>query len=478
MQTASRCNRALAFTAAALASMLAACGGDQTAGIEGSGAPVASSGVTTVGTITGFGSVIVDDVEYATSAAQIRIDDQPATESQLRIGQIVTVKGTLDASGTKGSASEVSFSSDARGPVANVSATNGTFVLLGQTVHVTDDTLFDQSFQTQNISALQVGAGVQVSGFANSAGDLVASRIDRAETNEDQQVRGIAKSVDTGQRTFHVNALTIDYSAANVSGALAKGAAVTVRGSSLSASGVLRATRVTVTSAGGGVGGALNERGQVEGLISSFGSSSDFVVDNQRIATDANTQFVLHGVTLRVNVQVKVKGTFNADGVLLASKVEAKQKSSGVIRGVVDSIANGRFNVLGLAVASSATTAFEDRSSEQARVFRLTDLRVGDYVEVRGTTDASGSTLDATFVARDTSDSRAQLRGVASNVAAPSFTVLGVSVVTNPQTQFQGLGGGIDGAAQFFSEAANHTVNVQGTLSGNVLLAAQVQLVK
>src|SRR5688500_8262076 len=53
--------------------LLVACGADQVAGIQGSGAPVAS-GVTSVGPVTGFGSVFVDGVEYATSAAQIRIE--------------------------------------------------------------------------------------------------------------------------------------------------------------------------------------------------------------------------------------------------------------------------------------------------------------------------------------------------------------------------------------------------------------------
>src|SRR5262245_38792094 len=64
--------RILAGFAASL--LLVACGADQVAGIQGSGAPVAS-GVTSVGTVTGFGSVFVDGVEYGTSSAQIRLDD-------------------------------------------------------------------------------------------------------------------------------------------------------------------------------------------------------------------------------------------------------------------------------------------------------------------------------------------------------------------------------------------------------------------
>ena len=46
-----------------LLTLLASCGADQVAGIEGSGAPVASD-VTTTGRINGFGSIFIDGVEY------------------------------------------------------------------------------------------------------------------------------------------------------------------------------------------------------------------------------------------------------------------------------------------------------------------------------------------------------------------------------------------------------------------------------
>jgi hypothetical protein len=89
--------RALLIAAAACA--LVACGGEQVAGIQGTGAPVAS-GVTSVGPISGFGSIIQGGVEYQTSGAQIHIDDQPGTEAQLRVGQVITIKGTVNEDGT------------------------------------------------------------------------------------------------------------------------------------------------------------------------------------------------------------------------------------------------------------------------------------------------------------------------------------------------------------------------------------------
>ena len=127
---------ALIAVCAGIVGLFAGCGGDMTAGIQGSGR---TGGVAAVGPITGFGSIFVDGVEYSTSGAQISVDDQAGTESQLRVGQVVTVKGTVNADGITGTAATVSFASDLRGPVAQVDANAGTFVVLGQTVRVTDE---------------------------------------------------------------------------------------------------------------------------------------------------------------------------------------------------------------------------------------------------------------------------------------------------------------------------------------------------
>jgi hypothetical protein len=466
---------AMAFASLA-ACILASCGVDQVAGIEGSGSPVASTPVTTTGTITGFGSVIVDGVEYATSGAQIRIDDQPTSESELRVGHVVTIKGSVNADGRTGTAREISFTSDARGAVTEVNPASTTFVLLGQTVQVTDETLFDETTQARDLSELQIGAKIRVSGFENEAGELVASRIDSAASGAGLQVRGKVQSLDTTARSFRLNALKVDYSAASVSGTLAAGGEATVRGSTLASDGSLVATQVTATAPSAST---PNERGQLEGPITNFNSSTDFVVDGQRVTTNSGTQLILHGLSLGADVFVKVRGTFNTSGILVADRVEAKEPVIGFVRGVVDSVSStgGTLTVLGISATISTSTSFEDRSNERKREFRLADLRTGDYVEVRGSLGAN-RTLNATLVQRDKPESRAYLQGVAADVAQPGFTVLGVAVVTTAETRFRGTGGDNKGADEFFSQAANQVVNVRGTLNGSTLVADQVRIVK
>ena len=468
-----RLNHRLMLGAAA-ACLLVACGGDQLAGIQGSGSPVAA-GVTAVGPITAFGSIILGGVEYATSGAQIRIDDQPGAESQLRVGQIVTLKGTVNADGTTGTATDVSFAADLRGPVTQIDLVNNTFTVLGQTVRVTDATLFDDSVQPADLAGLQAGAVVQVSGFANAAGDLVASRVDTPAAGAGLQVKGAVQSLDTTARTFRINALTVDYSGVMPTDTLANASVVIVRGTSFTTSGALVAGRVQVL---GGLGAAPSDRGQLEGLVTSFVSNADFVVDGQRVLTDGSTNFVLHGAMLGVDARVEVRGTFNASGALVASKVEVKSQSLSLVRGLVDSVsaASKSLTVLGVSVTVASATSFEDRSSQHVRLFGLADVRSGDYVEIRGTPNAAGGGVLATLVERDNPEARSYVQGVALSVADPNLTILGITVATDAQTHFIGLSGQTRTAAQFFSEAPNQIVNVRGTLSGSVLIADQAQI--
>jgi hypothetical protein len=484
-----------------VAGLAGGCGGEQMAGIEGSGAPVASS-ITTTGRITGFGSIIVDGVEYATSGASIRIDDQPGTEAQLHVGDIVTIKGTLNADGTTGAAMDVSYTADARGAVAQVDATARTFVVLGQKVAVDDDTIFAADLAATDVAELPAGTKVQVSGFRDASDTLLASRIDPAASS-DLQAKGRVQALDTTTHTFRIDDLTVDYSSATVSGTLAPDSKVTARGTTQSTSGALVASQVDIETPGdngngngngGGNGnGNSNETRQLEGVITRFASTADFDVDGQHVTTDKDTQFVLHGATLAPNLEVKVRGKVDSAGAVLASKVEVKPHSSGggssppppagtndgpgIVRGPVDSVSSSTasLRVLGVSATTSSDTALEDRSDAKVKAFRLSDVRAGDYVEVRGT--LSGGSLAATLVKRDKPETHSYLQGAVANLAAPAFTVLGVSVSTNEQTEFKGPGG-IKNASDFFSAAAGKTVKVRGALNGSTLIADQVQIVK
>ena len=274
--------------------------------------------------------------------------------------------------------------------------------------------------------------------------------------------------------TFHVNTLTVDYSAITPSGSLANGAIVKVSGTLLNAAGALVATRVDVLP---GFGATANDEGEIEGLITTFTSNSDFVVNGQRVTTNANTQFILDGVTLAVDVLVEVDGSFDASGVLVAKSVQATPDSASLVRGLVDNViaASNTLTVLGVTITTNSNTEFEDKSSQQMRPFNLSDVHTNDYVEARGAPAQSGG-LNASILVRDRPENHSYLQGTASNVASPNLTVLGIVVVTSLATQFSGPDGGTLSAAAFFSQAPNKIVKVRGTLFAGVFTADQAQI--
>ena len=104
------------------------------------------------------------------------------------------------------------------------------------------------------------------------------------------------------------------------------------------------------------------------------------------------------------------------------------------------------------------------------------DVRVGDYLEVRGTA-VPGEPVLASIVQRSKGEARSSLQGVATDLASPAFKVLGVSVTIDSQTSFPGLSDGTKGADAFFAQAANQLVRVRGTMNGNTLIADQVRIV-
>jgi hypothetical protein len=300
---------------AALAFLAGAAG--SSAGIQGSGRLAM---VVARGQIKGFtSSIFVDDVEYSISTALINIDGKPATASQLEVGQIVTVQGLLATSGTTGTAANVTFTGNVIGPISGVDLTGSSFIVLGQTVQVDGTTSFGEGIQPAAFAGLQTGLRVEVSAFEDAAGNLHAKRID-LQSGSSLQLEGTVAALDTTAQTFRINNLTVDYSGLQVNGALTNGMTALVQALEAPAGEVLHASQVQVSS---GIGGAANESGQTEGLITSVASSHVFWVGNQPIQTDSSTLFMLHGHALAPDLAVQVKGTFTASGVLLARQVKA-----------------------------------------------------------------------------------------------------------------------------------------------------------
>jgi hypothetical protein len=440
----------------------------------------AYSGITGVGFSRGavqrFGSVFVNDVEYFTTTAQVLIDGAPATEAQLRIGQVVTVDGSVNADGVTGTANTISFESDLRGAVTAVNAATSSFTLLGQVVKVNAATNFDDSIVPAALSALAPGTVVEVSGYRTANGSLNATRIDRSGSSTDRIV-GAISSLNPATFTFRINGLTVNYSAAGqISGALADGLLAEVKAARTSGT-VMNARSVETRSSE--LAGGAGEGGTVEGYVTQGIAGGAFIVDGQPVTVQASTVFV-DGVAadLQADAKVRVEGVFDAAGNIQAQKIVFVFDDTARIHGIVTSmdLKSGRVTTTGVNFFANSSTSYDDRSRQKVRPFGLAQLRVGDLVEVRGYELRANATARLTKLERRDNDARTWLAGTVSAVRSGEFTLLDQVIQTTSATKYQDTSGRAISARQFYSQAPGRKVKAGGVYTGASVIATSVEL--
>ena len=386
---------ALAFAAA----LLLSCGGGVDSG--GTGAPALAFAS---GTITGFGSVIVNGVRFDDRSAAVRDGDGNArSRDDLRLGMTTDVRGsaiTVDAAGKSVSiATSIVFASEIVGPVSASNATARTLVVLGQTIDINADTVFDASLAGGQ-AALAVGNVVEIHARLDAAsGHYVATRIERRGAVAQYALRGIVSALNAPARTFSIGATRIAYAslaAAAVPATLADGRFVRVSLALAPGSGgVWNATRIVDGAAAIDNG----EEAHVEGRVSAFTSVAQFSVNGTPVDA-GNARFTNGSAGLALGRRVEVEGTLVA-GVLVARSVEVKSEGGGGgggggeeydVSGNIASLdtAAKTFVVRSVVVSYAGTVDFRGGTAA--------DLAVGREVEARGMLSADGTRLQATRI--------------------------------------------------------------------------------
>lgn len=454
---------------------LVACGGgsEQVAGIDGRGAlpPVAT---VSKGTITGFGSVIVNGVRFDTGSTTFTIDGSSGTQSDLSVGDVVVVRGTINADGTSPVADSVTFDDAVQGPVSAIDPVAQTIVVLDQLVYIDADTSFDDSIGPASLDGLSVTDFVEVSGFRLADGSISATRIELQEVGDGLEITGVISNV--AGTMFDINGLAVDFSAALIedfpNGSPEDGQLVEAKGDALGGAGQLLATRVEFK---GGAFGDSGDRAEIEGFVTRFVSASDFDVESVSVTTNGQTVFE-NGTSadLALNRKLEVEGDINAAGVLVAQNIEIKASGFVRIESLVEDVQSDRLTVLGIEVSVNTATRLEDKSVEEREPFNLSHVVVGNYVEIRGYEDASG--IIATRLERDDDEGDVALRGFVDGVTEPDFVILGVTVSTVAATVFRDLDGSLLTPTVFFQQANGRIVEATGTLNGSVITASEVEL--
>ena len=269
------CARAL-LAALAAAGVATGCGGGVGEGGTGS--------VYSQGTITGFGSIFVNDIRFDDSAALVQ-DDTGATRSrdELRLGMTVEVEsGAIDAGTASASATLIRFGSELLGPVAGVDAARGLVTLLGQTVEVDAATVFDE--RLAGIGALGSGRTIEVYGnYDAGSGRYRATRI--APGSGAYSLRGIVGSLDRSRGVLRIGAADFVYAGAAPAG-LASGDYVRLT----LQPGPAGATSWNVSAFAAGVRTiADRDEAELHGFVTAFTSVQAFSVNGQPVNAAAAT---------------------------------------------------------------------------------------------------------------------------------------------------------------------------------------------
>ena len=395
-----RTNKILTMVGSAVV-VVASGGGihDALAGIHAGGAPATSKG-----TVSQFGSIYVNGVRYVTDQAVFLIDGELGYETDLHVGQVVTVFGSIDAGGTTGIADLVIYEDAVEGPVTGVDPLLNQFTVLGQTVVVSDDTSYSIGENVDSLSDLRDDDVVEVSGHVNAEGVIVATHIGSAAANDGFDVTGTVISVSSDSYRLTIGGLTVDFSAANVyglpGGIPEVGQQIEVTGSY--ASGEFVAT--TVSDAPQAISAFAGDEVEIEGLVTDYVSPWNFEVDGVPVAISWGTRFeggwLFH---IRPNAKLEVEGYMASDGRLIADTVEFERTASSRMEGHVESVIGNELVVGGVSVRVSPETEFEDYGDDDEHRFGIDDLRTGDYIRVRSYND-DGETIATRLERRDSSD--------------------------------------------------------------------------
>lgn len=309
------------MTIAGLVLFLTACGGGRDQVADGS---IGGTGIIASGPITGFGSVFINKIEFRiVPSTRIATDHNPhGAQSDLELGQVVNVKGTLNRDAVSGTASQIEYSGIVRGPIERIDLENNTIVALGQLAQVATSTSLQG---TSSIAELRVNDMVEISGFADWRGRIVVTYIERQGAfvagSTTLTVRGAIASLDAN--TFLIGGAVIDYSGLlpqnRPSRALVEGLLVEVQGNELPQNGMLKATSVSIIDPT--LGANEGDQISIQGLISSITSPMGFVANGIEVVVDTQTVFQNGAAQhLAKDLLVEVQGRWHT-GQVTARKV-------------------------------------------------------------------------------------------------------------------------------------------------------------
>jgi len=414
---------------------LIACGGG---GVGSNGTGAAPAPGLSFGTVTGFGSVIVDGARFDDTTARVTIEREPGLSSatETRLGQAVEIDFDPDRTSTvSGVAREIHVDPALAGPVSGT--TPNSLLMLGQTVMINADptvgpvTVFEPPYTA--LTDVRPGDWVEMHGMPlpatrtpNGLPGWLATRIEKHVSTGMLRIRARVNQLVTGQG-FELGALNIrlDGSTKFLSGndQLANGQIVTVFApeTSWAAASAPTTPLPSVVAHSIRIRDRLSTRisltatpeefrsGVIEGLRADASIPGwRFEIDGVPVVVDPTTQLVPPATALLEGLYVRVQGRFTDAGELQATVIQQRGavpdnqiELYGTLLARTGTPIGTGFLVRDVPVDASMATV--DLGDCAALNPQLTGLAEGLYVEVHGRPTPDGGVRANTVTCKDAS---------------------------------------------------------------------------
>lgn len=358
------------------------------------------------GALVAFGSVNVNGVHYDTSSLEnanpdddegIWIDGKSASYSDLKVGMVVRVHGSIDADGLNGIATGLEYWSLAKGPAQSFNVADNSFTMLGQTVHVSNNTLFDDrrvEGAIVDLTSLVVEAQsnalyLEVSGYQAEDNTIYARRVEVKDdwvNGGNVRLMGTVSPVVSGT-SFMIGSQIIYLDSVNSN----------LGGMYVAVEGTLNGETFTAESIAVeelGVNGNDREEFELEGYVTgnTITTNSRFTLNGQQVQVSVETVYDVGRTEadLPVGTEVEVEGYFDASGILIAEEIEFEDKGVELLNDAdtIGSITTTPKTLImsgGLKLAINNDTEIRDNRDDGMEQFKFSNFTDGQtmYIEYR-----------------------------------------------------------------------------------------------
>ena len=432
---------------------LVACGGGGGGNLAGGG--ISGSGI---GTITGFGSVIINDIRTFVIDANTTItwDDNIISETELMnrgVGAVAQVNVAGANNGlTSGTAVTITVNNKVKGPVtgtAPLEVLGQTLVLDGNVTYLVDDT----PAPGFNPATLQVGDIVEVNGFAGVSNVIQVSLFEH-KTAGIPEWKLTGKVTSTAPGELNIGSQRVVLNGVNARDCRLNrttpevGDLVEVKalfdaqfntGAAPNDDTLDTVTDVECQVPGLGVPPGTSTsiiEAEIEGIVTALACpGGDFVVGGQCVEITSAPAVFEGGAAedIIIGAKLEAEGDLNtASGVLVADRIKFRENRVRIEAPVNIPIAGvgGAFTIMDV-IPVTTTTLTEDSDGI------ITGSISGNHqVEVRGYADSTGTVFATSLRERGNADlTDVRLRGPTDDTCNPPFdtelTVLGVIIDTN-----------------------------------------------